>query len=108
MPRPEEWNTASIPQILRDSEFKGKTTLKRIEPHRLRELILEDLKIYGASSIKKINTRIGEEMKYKSIQRMLKSLINDNMVVSDIRSRRQLNLTDGHIHRREAKESLES
>ena len=96
------------PQILRDSEFKGETTLKRIEPHRLRELILEDLKIYGASSIKEINARIGEEIKYKSIQRMLKSLINDNMVVSDIRSRRQLNLTDGHIHRREAKESLGS
>ena len=71
------------PQLLRDSQFKGKTTLKRIEPHRLRELILEDLKIYGASSIKDINARIGEEIKYKSIQRMLKSLINDNIVVSE-------------------------
>lgn len=39
-----------VPQLLRDSNFKGKTTLKRIEPHRLRELILEDLKLYGASS----------------------------------------------------------
>lgn len=31
-----------VPQLLRDSNFKGKTTLKRIEPHRLRELNLED------------------------------------------------------------------
>lgn len=70
------------PQLLRDSRFKGKTTLKRIEPHRLRELIIEDLKLYGASSVKDINTRIGEEITYKSIQRMLKSLIEDELVIS--------------------------
>ncbi len=69
-------------QLLRDSGFKGKTTLKRIEPHRLRELILEDLKLYGASSVRDINTRIGEEITYKSIQRMLKSLIKDELVIS--------------------------
>ena len=41
-----------VPQLLRDSNFKGKTTLRRIEPHRLRELILEDLKLYGPSSLR--------------------------------------------------------
>ena len=67
----------------RDSDFKGKTTLKRIEPHRLRELILEDLKLYGPTSIKDINIRIGEEISYKSIQRILKALVESNLVVSE-------------------------
>ena len=71
------------PQLLRDSDFKGKTTLKRIEPHRLRELILEDLKLYGPTSIKDINVRIGEEISYKSIQRILKTLVESNLVVSE-------------------------
>ena len=68
--------------LLRDSDFKGKTTLKRIEPHRLRELILEDLKLYGPTSIKDINIRIGEEISHKTIQRMLKNLIESGLVTS--------------------------
>ena len=68
------------PQLLRDSDFKGKTTLKRIEPHRLRELILEDLKLYGPTSIKDINARIGEEINIRSIQRLLKGLIEEGLV----------------------------
>lgn len=68
------------PQLLRDSDFKGKTTPKRIEPHRLRELILEDLKLYGPTSIKDINVRIGEEINIRSIQRLLKGLIEEGLV----------------------------
>ena len=70
------------PQLLRDSDFKGKTTLKRIEPHRLRELILEDLKLYGPTPIKDINIRIGEEINLRSIQRLLKGLIEEGLVES--------------------------
>ena len=70
------------PQLLRDSDFKGKTTLKRIEPHRLREQILEDLKLYGPTSIRNINLRIGEEIPHKTIQRMLKNLIKSGLVAS--------------------------
>ena len=68
------------PQLLRANDFKGKTTLKRIEPHRLRELILEDLKLYGPTSIKDINVRIGEEIIIRSIQRLLKGLIEEGLV----------------------------
>lgn len=71
-----------VPQLLRDSKFKGKTTLKRIEQHRLRELIIEDLKLYGPTSIKDINIRIGEEIPRKSIQRMLKDLIESGIAIS--------------------------
>lgn len=70
------------PQLLRDSDFKGKTTLKRIEPHRLRKLILEDLKLYCPTSVKDINVRIGEEIPHKTIQRMLKNLIESGLVSS--------------------------
>lgn len=71
-----------VPQLLRDSNFKGKTTLKRIEPHRLRELILEDLKLYGPSSIKDINTRIGEEIPRRTLSRAIKDLIDTKHVLS--------------------------
>ena len=64
------------PQLLRDSDFKGKTT----EPHRLRELILEVLKLNGPTSIKDINVRIGEEINIRSIQRLLKGLIEEGLV----------------------------
>lgn len=68
-------------QLLRDSDFKGRTTLKRIEPHRLRELILEDLKLFGPTSIKDLNIRIGKEIGIRSIQRILKNLIEDELIV---------------------------
>lgn len=71
-----------VPQLLRDSNFKGKTTLKRIEPHRLRELMLEDLKLYGPSSIKDINTRIGEEIPRRTLSRAIKDLIGTKHVLS--------------------------
>lgn len=71
-----------VPQLLRDSNFKGKTTLRRIEPHRLRELILEDLKLHGPSSIKDINTRIGEEIPRRTLSRAIKDLIDTNDVLS--------------------------
>ena len=70
-----------VSQLLRDSDFKGRTTLKRIEPHRLRELILEDLKLFGPTSIKDLNIRIGKEIGVRSIQRILKNLIEDELVV---------------------------
>ncbi len=55
--------------------------MKRIEPHRLRELILEDLKLFGPTSIKDLNIRIGKEIGIRSIQRILKNLIEDELVV---------------------------
>lgn len=71
-----------VPQLLRKSDFKGKTTLKRIEKHRLRELILEDLKLYGPTSIKDIHSRIGEEINIRYIQRLLKALIENGLVIT--------------------------
>ena len=70
-------------RILRDSEYKGQTSLKRIESYRLRELIMEDLKIYQPCSISDIHERIGKEIPLRKIQFQLKQLIAENKVVTE-------------------------
>ena len=45
-------------------------------------MILEDLKLYGPSSIKDINTRIGEEISRRTLSRAIKDLIDTNDVLS--------------------------
>lgn len=70
-------------RILRDSEYKGQTSLKRIESYRLRELIMEDLKIYQPCPISDIHERIGKEIPLRKIQFQLKQLIAENKVVSE-------------------------
>lgn len=68
------------PEILRSLEFDAATTLKRIEPHRLRALVLEDLSRYPRSAIGEINRRIGEEISSKLIKRILDGLIKTGEV----------------------------
>lgn len=68
------------PEILRSLEFAAATTLKRIEPHRLRALVLEDLSRYPRSAIGEINRRIGEEISSKLIKRVLDGLIKTGEV----------------------------
>lgn len=69
-------------RTLRDSEYKGQTSLKRIESYRLRELIMEDLKIYQPCPISDIHVRIGKEIPLRKIQFQLKQLIAEDKVVS--------------------------
>lgn len=68
------------PELLRLVDFKGKTDLKKIEPHRLEHLILEDLKIYKKTSIGNLNKRIGIEINQKKIKRQLDKMIDDNKI----------------------------
>lgn len=67
------------PELLRHVDFKGKTDLKKIEPHRLEHLILEDLKTYGPCSIGDIHQRIGLEINRRKVKRML-----DEMVLKEV------------------------
>ena len=69
------------PDILRGSEYKGKTSLKRIEDYRLKELILEDLKIYKTASLAEIQKRIGEEIPSKKIWNQLQKLVTNGIVL---------------------------
>ncbi len=62
------------PALLRGADLKLPTTLLRIEPHRLRALILEDLARYPDSSSADVNRRIGAEISAKTVKRSLDDL----------------------------------
>lgn len=61
--------------LMRSLKFTGVTTLKRIEPHRLLALILEDLKRYPGSAISDVHQRIGREIHQKQIKRGIDELV---------------------------------
>jgi len=63
------------PQVLKTLEFQGETTLKGIERHRLRELIMRDLEIYRKASISQIHNRIGKEIPRRKLQHELKLMV---------------------------------
>ena len=69
------------PILLKQVDFKGVTDLKKIEPHRLEHLILEDLKIYSPSSKSDIHTRIGVEIHEKKLKRSIDKLIDEGKVI---------------------------
>lgn len=63
------------PDLLRSLNFTGGTTLKRIEPHRLAALVMEDLRLYPASAIGAVHQRVGAELHPKQIKRAIDELI---------------------------------
>jgi ATP-dependent DNA helicase RecG len=67
------------PEMLRSMAFKGPTTLKRIEPHRLQELIRQDLAIYQPSRIGEIHARIGAEIPKYKLAKALDDLMLTNI-----------------------------
>lgn len=68
------------PQLLKDSGYRGRTTLKRIEGYRVKELILEDLKIYGPCSLKDVQERIGAEISMRKIQFQAGKLVDEGVL----------------------------
>lgn len=69
------------PQLLRKLDFAQSTTLSLIEPHRLKALILEDLRRYPGSAISDIHNRIAPEIDRHRIKRTLESLVEDGLIV---------------------------
>lgn len=69
------------PDFLKKVSFKGKTNLKRIENHRLEELIYQDIKIYGPTPIRDIHIRIGEELNIHKIRRTIQEMISKNVLI---------------------------
>lgn len=71
------------PDFLKKTRFKGHTNLKRIENHRLEELIYQDVKIYGPTPIRDIHQRIGTEISKNRIQKALKALCAKGVLASE-------------------------
>lgn len=68
------------PQLLRGAGLDARTTLARIPPHRLRELVLEDLRRFPHSGRPDIQRRIGAEIHPKAVKRMLDLLISEGAI----------------------------
>jgi len=75
------------PDILRTARLDKHTTLTRIQPHRLQELIREDLSRYPGSSISEINRRIGEEIPNRTVKKALDALVASSVVGSTGKNR---------------------
>jgi ATP-dependent DNA helicase RecG len=71
------------PEFLKKANFKGRTNLKRIENHRLEELIYQDVKIYGPTPIRDIHHRIGSEISKNRIQKTLKAMCKKGTLESE-------------------------
>jgi ATP-dependent DNA helicase RecG len=86
------------PGLLRDSGLDGKTTLQRMEPHRLRALIVEDLGLYPGSSSADIHRRTAPELAQRTIRRALEELVEQLRVriEGERRWRRYWLVDNGH------------
>jgi ATP-dependent DNA helicase RecG len=69
------------PIMLQRANFKGKTNLKKIETHRLRELIYQDISTYPDSSISDIHLRVGLEIPLRKIKTQLSNLVSEQIVL---------------------------
>ena len=68
------------PDFLRKSNFKGKTNLKKIEDHRLRELIFQDIKIYQPTGLGDIHQRIGKELSYNKVRGAIYKMVEKGIL----------------------------
>lgn len=68
------------PEALKSAGLDGKTTLSRMEPHRLRALVAEDLSRYPGSSSAEIHRRVAPELALRTIRRALEELFETHAV----------------------------
>ncbi len=69
------------PDFLKKANFRGKTNLKRIETHRLEELIYQDLNIYDDSLIRSIHKRIGEEIPLRKLKFIINKMYAERKLI---------------------------
>lgn len=70
------------PALLQEVGFDHQTTLRRIEPHRLRALIEEDVMRYPGSSSTEIHLRVGREIPDRTLGRAIEHLLETNRISS--------------------------
>ncbi len=90
------------PALLREAGLDALTTLTRVQPHRLRALILEDLERFPDSSKADIWRRVGPEIPERTFRRALEDLVASDRVVATGETRaRKFSLkrgVSGHGH----------
>lgn len=69
------------PGLLRELDFSSATTLSLIEPHRLKALIVEDIRRYPGSAISDIHSRTAPELDRHRVKRALEALSVEGRVV---------------------------
>jgi len=75
------------PSLSRDAGLDQQTTLERIEPHRLRALIVEDVARYPDSSATEIHQRVGPEIPERTFRRALEELVSLGSISATGRTR---------------------
>ena len=70
-----------VPPLLRETGLDSRTTLGRIEPHRLQALIVEDVERYPDSAASDIHRRIGSEVRRSAFRRALKRAADEGQIV---------------------------
>lgn len=70
------------PKIITNSRANLKTTLKTIEPYRLKALIEEDLKYHPESTLAEISRRL-PDIEYKDLQSMVRSMAREGKLLHD-------------------------
>ena len=70
------------PSLLRAVALDRKTTLSRVQPHRLRALILEDLERFPRSAISDVHRRVGPEIPLRTLRRALEGLVVEGQVTA--------------------------
>lgn len=68
------------PALLREAGLDALTTLTRVQPHRLRALIIEDLERFPDSLSKDIRRRVGQEIPDRTFRRALEALVQGGRV----------------------------
>jgi ATP-dependent DNA helicase RecG len=71
------------PEILQRLDFTARTTLTRIQPHRLAALIREDLARYPRSKRREIHERIGPEIGDSQVRRCLGTMVKDGSIAAE-------------------------
>lgn len=70
------------PGLQRAAGLDWRTTLSRVQPHRLKALIVEDLERYKDSAISDIHRRVGPEIPLRTLRRTLEELVTEGQVVA--------------------------
>ncbi len=68
------------PEVLKATQYRGRTSLRGIERHRLRELVLRDLGIYGRSKRGEIHARIGAEIPERTLRSELAAMVQAGLL----------------------------